>query len=64
MAMATYRIYQLNAAEQIDGPPDHIDCSNDSEAIEQGKVYLDGHAIEIWQSARLVKRLYPPGTST
>jgi len=59
----SYRIYQLDPAHHIKGPPAQIECTSDDQAIEVANAYPNG-PIEIWQAARLVKRLYPEGTSS
>ena len=61
--MAMYRVYQLDGAQHIKGPPAHLDCSDDDEAIAKSEAYLNGHGVEIWQESRLVKKLDPSGTS-
>jgi hypothetical protein len=33
-----------------------IDCTDDKEAIESAKQFIDGHDIELWQRNRLLTR--------
>jgi hypothetical protein len=55
--MTEYRLYQLDKAGHIDGPPDGIVCESDEAAIERAKHFVNGHDIEVWQLDRLVVRL-------
>ena len=57
--MAEYRLYTLNSFDAISRPPEVIECADDSEAIQKATQLLDGHAIEVWQAARVVVRLEP-----
>jgi hypothetical protein len=36
-----------------------IDCDNDEEAKRLAEQLVDGHAIELWQEARMVARFEP-----
>jgi hypothetical protein len=36
-----------------------IAASDDTDAIQQAKKFLDGNDIEVWQQSRFVKRLKP-----
>ena len=62
--MTVYRFYTL-AKGRIENPPDIVECVDDQAAIEEARARADGHAIEIWDNARLVISLGPgdPGTS-
>jgi hypothetical protein len=55
--MAEYRVYRMDKAGHIDGPPDGIICASDEAAIERAKRLVNGHDIEVWQLDRLVVRL-------
>jgi hypothetical protein len=54
--MTYYRAY-------IVGCDDHfieavnLDCDNDTAAVEYAKQLVSGHAVEVWQEARLVTKL-------
>jgi len=47
------------------GPDGHITfrhdlrCADDEEAKEQAKQLVDGHAIELWQEARIIATFEP-----
>jgi hypothetical protein len=34
-----------------------LDCANDVEAVEQAKLLLDGHDVELWQLDRKIAML-------
>jgi hypothetical protein len=61
--MATYRIYRLDAADFVSGPPIIVYAGTDREAVELAGRYLDAYCVEVWQSARLVTRLYSGDTN-
>jgi hypothetical protein len=52
-----YRIYKIEASNRVSGPPEIVDCPDDAEAVETANQRVDGHAVEVWESARLVARL-------
>lgn len=56
-AMPVYRVYYLHADGHIYYPPDQLECENDDEATEKARRFFDGKEIQIWQLARLVKKL-------
>jgi hypothetical protein len=55
--MATYRIYLIESKNHISRPPREIDCEGDDDAIERATQYLDGNDLEVWEGARLVRRI-------
>jgi hypothetical protein len=57
--MPDYRFYKIAKDGHIAGPPAAQDLPNDSAALEEAKRQVDGHAIEIWQGARIVAHLDP-----
>lgn len=57
--MPTYRVFQLNDGGHVDAPATLIECDSDEQAIEQARQYLDGHAIELWEGKRQIKRFEP-----
>ena len=57
--MAEYRIYTLRPRGAIACPPEVFDFPDDAAAVEKATQLLDGHAIEVWQRARLITRLEP-----
>jgi hypothetical protein len=57
-SMPEYRIYVLSTPEKIGGPALNIICDSNEEAISRAAENLrDGDYVEIWQGARLVRRL-------
>ena len=63
--MATYRMYHLNAAGEIKGPPFDLECTDDGHAVERALPYVRaGSRIEIWQAARHVRTLFEVGNNT
>jgi hypothetical protein len=60
--MATYRVYRLDAAGRITGPPDVLDCGDDAQAIRAAHgVVPPGVTAEIWQMSRIVARIVGTG---
>jgi hypothetical protein len=57
ISMAAYRIYLIDGKNHISKPPQIIECEGDEAAIAEATQYLDGHDLEIWDGARLVKRI-------
>jgi hypothetical protein len=57
--MAAYRFYVLGSDGHIVQPPQVVECADDTAAIQQARQYLDGKAIEVWHSAKLITRLEP-----
>ena len=55
--MATYRTYLIHGKNHISKPPQIIECEGDDAAIAEATQYLDGHDLEVWDGARLVKRI-------
>jgi hypothetical protein len=62
--MPDYRIYVLDKDEHINSPVELIFCPDDAAAIDRAKQLLDGHSIEVWDHARFVRRLDPPGSES
>jgi hypothetical protein len=59
--MAHYRVYFLDGASHINEAA-ALDCENDEEAIKKATGISYSHVIEVWQEARLVKRIEPEPT--
>ena len=57
--MTDYRIYFLSRDGRILRPAAVISCKDDADAILQAEQVLDGSPIEVWEGARLVRRLTP-----
>ena len=57
--MTEYRIYLLSNPEKIEGLAINVMCDSDDDAIRQAAARLTeiGSLAEIWQGARLVRRL-------
>jgi len=51
-----YRVFLIDRNGHISRPAEHIDCSDDQEAIEKAQRLVDGHDVELWDGVRLVKR--------
>jgi hypothetical protein len=54
--MADYRAYTVG----LDGhfiASQAFCCDDDSEAIEQARQFVDGHAVELWSGERFIARL-------
>jgi hypothetical protein len=52
--MVAYRIYRVDEAGHIQGPPIVIECEDDDDALLKAQRYVDGLAVEIWDGARQV----------
>jgi hypothetical protein len=59
--MPEYRIYMLDGRNNIAGPPEIVTCEDDQEAVQRAKQLIDGHNLEVWQGARVVRHLKPTG---
>jgi hypothetical protein len=57
--MAAYRFYIIGADGQLIRSV-RLDCPDDSAAIKQAELMLDGYCVEIWQLERRIGRF---GTS-
>ena len=55
--MPAYRLYPMSRDSHIAGPPTVIDCADDQEAAQAAERLADGHALEVWDSARFVVRI-------
>jgi hypothetical protein len=55
--MTAYRIYVLNGAGQVSGPPMDVNCPNVHEAIERAKRNAKGRALEVWSRERFIGRV-------
>jgi hypothetical protein len=56
--MAGYYAYIIGDDDHITGRVQVI-CTNDDEAKRLAKQLVDGHAIELWQEARMIERFEP-----
>jgi len=54
-----YRVYFLDAANHIIRSHD-LECDDDADAIERLRELNHAHAMELWERARLVRRIEPP----
>jgi hypothetical protein len=52
-----YRIYVLDSTGHLEGPAHEVECPNDMAAIETARRYVDGHDVEVWRGATLVRTL-------
>lgn len=55
--MPWYRRYPMSKDGHIAGPPTVIDCADDQQAVQAAERLADGHALEVWDSARFVVRI-------
>ena len=46
--MPVYRNYFLDEGANISRPPVVLECSNNEEAINKTRQYIDGKYIELW----------------
>lgn len=53
--MTDYRVYFLGNDGHVVSAI-HLDCPDDSAAIDTAKQYLDGHDIELWQRDRKIAK--------
>ncbi len=54
--MREYRVYFIGADGRIYQPPEIITCSDDQEATEKARQFINGSDIQVWQMARLVAK--------
>jgi hypothetical protein len=57
--MPDYRFYIIQKDGHITGPPKACELANDTAALQEAKQLVNGHAVEIWQGARIVGHLDP-----
>ncbi|HUI22670.1 MAG TPA: hypothetical protein VLZ74_16750 [Methylocella sp.] len=57
MTMKQYRVYYLSNQDHFAAVPKIISAIDDDDAERRAKALREGFDIEIWESARLVKRL-------
>ena len=55
--MPYYRFYRTTPDGHLLGPPVVVECADDQEAIGNASQMTDGHAVELWQGARLIGQL-------
>ena len=53
--MEGYRLYRLDGVAKV-ASAEWIEADDDEAAIEVAKNMMDGHAWELWHSARLIHR--------
>ena len=52
--MIAYRLYEIDEAGHVRGPPRIVRCKDDNSALSEAQQYVDGHAIEVWTEAKRV----------
>jgi hypothetical protein len=57
--MPEYRFYIMTKEGKITAPPANHELPNDKAADEKAKQLVNGHAVEVWQGARIVAHLDP-----
>jgi hypothetical protein len=55
--MAQYRIVYITEADDLETPPEIIDCPDDKAAMENAILLIDGRLAELGEGDRLVIRL-------
>jgi hypothetical protein len=55
--MRNYRLYLLDQNDRIQSAVE-LQCDDDADAIQMARSLLDG-PMELWEGARIVRRLYP-----
>jgi hypothetical protein len=55
--MIDYRIYRLDGAGHITGPPKIISCETEQEATERARQDADGCTVEVWAGPHFVVRI-------
>ena len=53
--MPEYRVYVIGSDGHFRSSLE-LECADDDEAMEQAKMLVDGHDVELWQRARKVAR--------
>lgn len=57
--MFSYRVYVLEEGNRIKNVPQILECQDDAEAILRAQELLADKPIEIWEGARIVKKIKP-----
>lgn len=52
--MALYRFYKLDKRGHVEGLPEAVECSDDTDAVEKAEKRANGRMIEIWDLSRRV----------
>ena len=52
--MPACRVYSINQAGHISGPPEIVECPGDQEAAQIAKLFIDGKDVEVWDGPRFV----------
>jgi len=55
--MPDYGIYEIDKSGRLVGPPRHITCGDDEDAVRKARPLMDGYDIEVWQGARVVAQI-------
>jgi hypothetical protein len=61
--MKHYKIYVIDAQNQISRSYD-FECNEDGPAIDKANILRESHAVEVWQSTRLVTRIESGGSAS
>ena len=57
--VSNYRVFFIGPSGKIAGPPAIIEAGDDDIALRQARALVDGHAVELWDGSRLIRRLDP-----
>lgn len=52
--MPSYRFYKLSSGKRIAAPGEDRDFDDDGPALKHAKALANGHAVGVWEGARLV----------
>ena len=56
--MRDYRLFVLDQAGHIAGPPAVITCESDADAVQSAHEIVDGQkTVELWQGPRLIAKI-------
>ena len=60
--MPKYRVFDLDFAWHIAGPPYGLVCRNDEAAVAEAWQLRTDYGVEVWHHSRVVKRLPLPNS--
>jgi hypothetical protein len=58
--MPEYRVFDLDSAGHVAGPPYELVCGSDEAAVAEAWQLRADHCVEVWQGVRIVTRLPGP----
>lgn len=54
--MPVFRVYFMDADGRTSGPPEILNCTDDQEATEKSRQFVNGRDLQLWEGARLVAK--------